>query len=232
MKKTFIVLLALAASAVANADTSAYTLDSRLNIANSVTLSAFDQIPGKTKNEVTATGYFSAADQLHFTSLTLTLTLGDMYLTGADSLEGPTTISAITFISRPNSENQGPGTITISVGEQSYTSQNVVYSQTGDTYGTTTFSFEQPVTIDPKTTTVALTLGNTDATQVGFGAFKPATGATLTGSTAEYADVWYPVVRISGTTGTPAVPEPTTAMLSLLALTGLAARRRRALRAF
>lgn len=229
MKKTFIALLALAASAVANADTSAYMLDSRLNLADGTTLSAFDQIPGKTKNEVTGTGYFSAADQLHFTTLTLTLTLGDMYLSGADSLEGPTTISSISFISRPDSSNQGPGTITVSVGGQTYTSEDVTYSQTGATYGTDTFSFENAITIDPKTTTITLTLGHTNSVEVGFGAFQPATNATLTGSTAEYNGVWYPVVRISGTTGTPVVPEPATATLSLLALAGLAARRRRAL---
>lgn len=194
-------------------------------LADDSTLSAFDAVVGHTVAQVNAYNYTASngAGKAGASSKSLTLNLGDMY--SAQSLRGTLNITSVTVVSRPDNTQHNSATMTLTVGDQTFTSGNAVYStNAANTYGTVTYSFATPVEISADTTSLDLTITAANASnKFGYGEFKVAEGCSLTsGSPSTYV----PVVRLSGTY-TPAVPEPATATLSLLALAGLAARRRR-----
>ncbi len=117
-----------------------------------------------------------------------------------DSVDGSLTTSEATYSSSNKNEVQG----TISVGDKGW-----FYKVDG--LNTLTFTITE--------STLSMTKGTTDVATLdidgGLTASNITIGSNITG-----------ISGLSFTT-TPAVPEPTTATLSLLALAGLAARRRR-----
>lgn len=215
MKKTLITLLALSGLAIADTVTySSYT--SSFAITSSFV--------GKTADQIRALGA-TDANKLAFTdNQTVSLSVAGMM--PSDVLESDTELMLNTFsyISRPDTTHTSENsTVSITLDGVTYTSGAAVYTGTDGTYGLISYTFT-----DGPTFTAADTLsfsiarvGTTDPSKLAFGAFQG-----LEGTTKIYGD-WQGAFQISGTIATAAVPEPTTATLSLLALAGLAARRRR-----
>lgn len=237
MKATILTTLSMVGFSLASAADS-FTLDSMFTLADGSTLSAYDAVVGKTVDTVNNYAYTASngAGKAEASSKSLTLNLGEMY--SSQTLSGTLNITSVTVVSRPDNTRQNTATMTLTVGNQTFTSGDAVYStNAANTYGTVIYSFATPVEISADTTSLSLTITATETETItnqdgttttkpkkfGYGEFKVAEGCSLTsGSSTAYT----PVVRLSGTY-TPAVPEPATATLSLLALAGLAARRRR-----
>lgn len=216
MKKTIVTLLALAG--IAAADTVTY---------NSYTGSyaTTGDFVGKTANEIKALGA-TAADNLAFgNDMTVTLNVAEMMPSAVLESDTEMTLTTFSYVSRNNNANiSNDSTVSITLNGVTYTSGAAVYTGDGATYGLISYTFTDGPTF---TAADSLTfnidyIDSTDAVnKLGFGAFQG-----LAGSTNIY-NVWQGAFQVTGTTATASIPEPTTATLSLLALAGLAARRRR-----
>ncbi len=233
MKKTLITLLALAGVAAANT----LELSSKLSYTdpegvNSFEFSAYDTFVGQTRSTIdnyTMNGIDcidadrDSAIPAPETSKTVTLNLANMYTKGDISLlSSGVILTQICFIGRNDSLHRPTGvTLSLTIGDTTYTSDTVVYGAT-DTHDAITFNFTNAPTI---TTLSDISVTYSGNESMGAGVFKDQNGALLTGTngTVDATSAWVPIAKVT----LRAVPEPTTATLSLLALAGLAARRRR-----
>lgn len=207
---------------------SAFTLDTAIvKTDDGSSVSAFEAALNQTKQEAAAVDGINVADQLHFTTAsapTITITLSDMYSTEALP-EGTLTLSTLSFLSRPDSSNQGYESVTVSVNDKSVTSTSYTTDlpvSGNSTYRAVTWTFSDTLTFsadDVLTVTFAAT-----SVEMGMGVFQTETGYTFGGVNPVYtnsSNQYYDFFRLE------VIPEPATATLSLLALAGLAARRRR-----
>ena len=234
MKKTLITLLALAGVAAADS----VLLESKLTN-NGVSSSVMDAIYGKTKNDaVTASGL--KVDKFAETKKDFTFSVSDLLTNATLGEDELYSINAITFASRYetvtnwNSTYAFTGTATVKindvvVGTSTTLTLNPVANGNGTDYniGTFTFGFDNAFLLDgTETVTISLT-----ASDKKFGVAAVANNGTVTATditdmvTSSSGDKYKAVVQLSGSVVT--IPEPATATLSLLALAGLAARRRR-----
>lgn len=206
---------------------SAFTLDTSLvKTEDGSSVSAYAAALDQTTATVSSVSGISEAGKLYFQSgnmPTVTLTLGDMF--GADALSGSTlTLSTLSFLSRPDESYFGYGTVTVSVNGDSVTSSsyNTNVTTGNDSYRAVVWTFTDALTFTTQDSlTVTFTKGTTN---VGMGSFQTATGYTFGGVNPVYtsgSNQYYNFFRLE------VIPEPAAATLSLLALAGLAARRRR-----
>lgn len=228
MKKTIITLLALAGVAMGADYRDAFTLSSKYNnTATSTSGSAFDAIINQTDADAeTITGL--VVDRVGYGSCSVLFNI-DQMLADVQFVEGQSyLITSISFVSRNAGMSETAYTPTPVLGyrytsNDAYTSigATVTYDYEDGKYGTQTYTFEGGITLNYGTNSLYLQFNTTDESY-GFAVAKNTDSCTIQG-VAKFDDTWHPVAQISGIV----VPEPTTATLSLLALAGLAARRRR-----
>jgi len=230
MKKN--ILLALMLAGVASAATT-YTLDTAIvKTSDGSKVSAFEAALNKTAAQANNVDGITGAGNLGYTTTnkpTITFTVKDMF--GATELPGETLrLSTLSFLSRDNNANTNYGTVTLTVNGKSVTSDSFSIDSSAGTsvFRAVTWTFGSPLDFTMEDT-LSLTFTNktTDKTgYIGMGGFVQETGYTFAGTnkgfTANNND-YYNFFRL----GVEVIPEPTTATLSLLALAGLAARRRR-----
>ena len=217
MKKTIIALPALGGGAGAN---TSVTLGSWFTNTESADVYTVDAVQGKSKAEAKNLG-LTNADGLSYAGFTFTIDVSNMLSSAQLTENDIIQVTGITLASNSQHNSVQTGKLFITLGEVTYVSETGVEDRDG-AYGTLTYSF---------TGSNSFTLGITDTlnaeifdtTKVSIGVFQGQTGVGGIDSPTGFAS-WQPGVKI---TGTIAVPEPTTATLSLLALAGLAARRRR-----
>ena len=220
MKKTLITLLALAGVAIADEPItigSYYTKDS-------VQYDAVENLVGKTKAE--AKNEITNADNYTFdVDKTITLNTANMLVSDSSLITGTELqLTGFSYISRIDANDQSKNaTVSITIGDVTYTSEKAVFNGGANNtdYGLVSYSFSDaalPTFKLGSDLTFTIDCAGTDNNQkLGFGFFQGLSGAvTLYGA-------WQGAFQLQAVT----VPEPATATLSLLALTGLAARRRR-----
>ena len=232
MKKTLITLLALGSIACGDM----LTLGSKLSYvdstdaSNSFTIDAYQAFVGKTRDEID--GYTLSgvdcidADRVNTipgtSTNTITLNLGDMISTGTAELGEGLQLTQISFIGRDASDRKpAEATLSLELDGSTYTS-SVAQSGGDTTHEYITFSFTDGPIITCLSD-IQVTYSASTAT-LGSGVFKAQNGAVLSGVNNGSTD-WTPIAQV--VLSTPSIPEPTTATLSLLALAGLAVRRRR-----
>lgn len=191
-----------------------------------VKLSTVEQFYGKTESEIeklitgndaTDTKY---VDVWRSASNSLTINTGNLYLfSGTVGTGQKFQLTTLTLSTQANDWFVGGGRYAaIKIGEVTYTAtQTASHSGTANTVGKFTFDFSAaPVTFsvgNSLTFTFNSTASGEDSS---YGVFKGIEGPVV-------SDTWKASVQLKAV----AIPEPTTATLSLLALAGLAARRRR-----
>ena len=234
MKKTLIALMAFAGLASAQS----FNLDSKV-INGENTFSAFDSVVGFTKAEAAANTGLNV-DRYNQPTPTVSVTLGDLY----GYTEGTTyQVETITFAMRYDTAANIESTVlpttsslTLKVGDTIYgTTGNAVFSydtaatnENSAIIGSYTFTFSEAVVLTGTEGTLTLAMTSSGSEKgLSFLALKDK-DTVIDAGTAAVVNGFGPVVRISGQIiPAPSVPEPATATLSLLALAGLAARRRR-----
>ncbi len=235
MKKTIIALMALAGMAVAGTDTNTLTLSSKVSgtqasgFSESFDLDAFSKVIGETAATVDAltTGgkKYLDGDNNSFEyddTIAYTLKLENMLQSGNTTLDVTKglALTSIEIIGRDNGgDKQANATLSLTIGTKTYTSNKPTYS-TSTGYQPITFTFTDGPVLTSLSSDLNITVSGFTSGYLGLGAFKTQSDATLTGVS---GNGYVPLVRVNLST----VPEPTTATLSLLALAGLAARRRR-----
>jgi len=226
MKKN--ILLALMLAGMASAATT-YTLDTAIvKTSDGSKVSAFEAALNKTAAQANNVDGITGAGNLSYKNTnkpTITFTVKDMF--GVTELPGETLqLSTLSFLSRSNNGDIGYGSVTLTVNGKSSTSSTFSIDSSAGTsvFRSVTWTFNSPLvfTMDD-TLSLTLTIGTTS---FGMGGFEQEAGYTYGGTTkgltANSKD-YYNFFRL----GVEVIPEPTTATLSLLALAGLAARRRR-----
>ena len=232
MKKTLIALMALAGVAMAT-ETTAVTLGSWYTDGgqNFLTL---DAVTDKAMNDCA-----SLLNANHDTELTasasFTLNTEEMMLSGV-KVGDTVTISSIQVASAIGGYGTGAGatrTMAVTLGGNTYVSDTQQSYKPQGAYGVLTYNFSGDNIF---TFTVGDDLAVTINAQNGvvhqqLGIFKNQTGVS-TITSGDTVNGWQAAVKLNGTVSvpepvTPSVPEPATATLSLLALAGLASRRRR-----
>ena len=228
MKKTLITLLAICG--VAAAAETPVTLGSYYT-SNNVNYSTVDNFHGLTNNEIykLLTGE-EAPDNTDYVNRysgapkTLTIDTGDLYQFSGDAKEGDT-LKLTTFLMSTEDTGDFIGTkryAQVMIGQNAYTfkAYQSVDKSANNIVGTFTFDFTAAnVTFklgDTITFTFKSDMSNEHST---LPVFQGITGPVVDNNTGG----WKSSVKINAVT----IPEPTTATLSLLALAGLAARRRR-----
>lgn len=229
----------MALTGVASAQS--FTLDSKI-INGTTFTSAFDNVVGNTKSEAaTATGM--DVDRLGYNNCNATVTLKNLF--GYTTLEDNQfyMVDTITFAMRYDTVASQEGTytpsttsLTLKIGNTAYgTATNAVFTydmstnedgtakaDTALTIGTMTFTFDEAIKLTGDEVLTLSMSGTGNNEKLGFTVLKDK-GTVYDAGVQDFTGGWTPVIRISGQL----VPEPTTATLSLLALAGLAARRRR-----
>ena len=236
MKKTLIALMVAATCAMGGETLS---LSSKLSYTDPTdsskdfVISAYDTFVGQTRNyiddfEINGVDCIDADRQgaIPTTSgRTIKLNLGAMVADGdTTSLSNGICLTQICFIGRDQATDNPEGiTLSLTVAGVTYTSEAVIYGAF-DKHNAITFNFANgPVLTSLENIEVTYS-GNTN---MGSGVFKAQNGAVLSGVNNGSLN-WNAVAKVTfAATATPSVPEPATATLSLLALAGLAARRRR-----
>lgn len=227
MKKTIITLLAL--TGVAAADS--ITLGS-YSMKDGVKYDVVSTFRGKTGDEVKRDYGVTDASGMYFrdyNSLTKTLDTGAMLVTGGTLAEGTQLVlTGISILARDNDSYKGVGsTASLTIGEVTYTAAGAYDDASG--FNVISFTFEEeksPVITMGDTVDITLTNGplNQNDNKISFAAFKGIYAAPVI-SGSDWQGAYQ--LTVKAVTPAPTVPEPTTATLSLLALAGLAARRRR-----
>lgn len=222
MKKTLITLLALSSLPMAAIELGTeFTLDSHVG-----TTSVFEAMVGSTAGDAaTATGltinrlaYPTCTADIHVSELLSSINLSE--LTSDQFL----LVNQVQFVFRDTQQTTylpTTSSLTTTVGGETYTAENAAIDYVTGSYGTLTFTMDTPIKLTGLETNVQFALSATGA-QLGFGVAQNNGAATVLGAN-DFTGGWCPVVRLSGTVA----PEPATATLSLLALAGLCARRRR-----
>lgn len=191
-----------------------------------------DEFVGLTANSVKSTYGITGADQLTYdTTQTFTLSTNDLLLTttGESVLAGADLqITKISFLGRADSDDyQAEDSVaSITIGEVVYTSSVAVYTDSATGYNLVTYSFapgnSPTFTLGSDVTFTLTPAGNASAQKMPVSVFQ---GTNISGAP-NPTGTWLAPFQLTATV-TQQVPEPTTATLSLLALAGLAARRRR-----
>ena len=226
MKKTLITLLALAG--VAAAGETPVTLGSYYT-SNSVNYSTVDNFYGLTNNEIykLLTGTEGTTDYVNRYSnstKTLTINTGALYQFSGDAKEGDT-LKLTTFLMSTEDTGDFIGTnryAQVTIGQTAYTfkAYQSVDKESNAEVGTFTFDFtDADVTFKLGDTITFTFASDASGEHSTLPVFQGITGPVVDNNTAG----WKSSVKINAVT----IPEPTTATLSLLALAGLAARRRR-----
>ena len=217
MKKTLVALFALGSMAMAG-DIS-YTLDNAYSVSGNDEL--YSAVTAALANDQHGIKMDRLNNVLGGTSTAVTVTLSDM----AWSIDPATVanrgmlLTSVQIVSRNDDASQLVTALTVSFDGQSFTSESADYSGVPGTAqrGLITFNFTDPVIITgAETLTLSLSGAGTGAT-----VYKAQDDYELHGDTATFGS-WHAAIRLNVKT-----PEPATATLSLLALAGLAARRRR-----
>ena len=220
MKKTIIALLALGGvAAAADVTIGSYVVD------NDVSYDIVETYAGNTHD----TAHGLTFDRLHFGTLEFTLNTSDMLVSGATVNTGTIlTLDSLTILGRTDDDYKGEAsTMSVTLNNATYTSAISSYNDGGSGHATVTYTFDDGITFSlGDDLTFALNRGSVEGADkpynLGVAAIKGATGAP-----AVFGE-WQMAAQISATVpASPSIPEPTTATLSLLALAGLAARRRR-----
>ncbi len=225
MKKTIIALLALGGVAAA-ADV---TIGSYVT-KDSVNYDIVDSFAGETYDDVDST-YGVHLDKLHFKSLTFVLNTGDMLVSDSGLKTGDAlTLKSLTILGRydTNDYRATDSTMTVTLEDaSSYTSSVAVHVRGNSGCATITYDFTDAITFslgDDLTFTFnrGSAEGDDPTYNLGIAPMQGVSGAPIV-----YNNVWQMGTQLSVASAAASVPEPTTATLSLLALAGLAARRRR-----
>ncbi|MBE6419811.1 MAG: PEP-CTERM sorting domain-containing protein [Akkermansiaceae bacterium] len=225
MKKTLITLLALAG--VAAAAETPVTLGSYYT-SNGVNYSTVDNFYGLTNNEIykLLTGTEGTTDYVNrYSGVTKTLTINteDLCQFSGDAKEGDT-LKLTTFLMSTEDKGDFIGAnryAQVTIGQNDYTFKAYQSAdQSGSKVGTFTFDFtDANVTFRLGDTITFTFASDTEGEHSTLPVFQGITGPVVDNNSAG----WESSVKINAVT----IPEPTTATLSLLALAGLAARRRR-----
>lgn len=193
-----------------------YTFDNAIyDSAIGETFSAVDEV-------MTGSSEYITFDTLHH-SPSITLTLGNMLVSDAVDLAAgqKLVLTSVQVVSRPSGSQYRPAdsVATIEIGGETFTSAAAVYPAPGSR-DLITFTFNTPVDITNATTLTLSISGD-----FGYSCYAVKNDhqetVTLPSDTATY-NQWHMPTRLN----TMVAPEPATATLSLLALAGLAARRR------
>ena len=218
MKKTITLLVALAGMASAD---SSITLGSYFTDKNGVNVFTVEAVQGKSKSNAAALG-LTKADGLNSRGFSFAMDASEMLYSAALTLDDVIQVTQITLASNSQYDSAETGRLSITLGNNTYVSEVGVEERISG-YGTITYSFtgENSFALGISDTMSASIA--TEANNVFIGVFQGQSG--VDGLTAPNGySVWSPGVMI---TGVKLIPEPTTATLSLLALAGLASRRRR-----
>lgn len=235
MKKTILLTFMLAGMTSA---ATTFTLDTAIVKTNDGSkVSAFEAALNKTATQANAVAGIAGAGNMSYKDTntpTITFTVGDMFIATTPSGD-IFQLSTLTFLSRNNNADINYGSLTLSVtgktgeGTTATSSKFTIDSSQGTSvFRAVTWTFNSPL-VFTMNDTLSLEFthkatGNPGA--FGMGGFAQETGYTYGGNnkglTSSGTD-YYNFFRL----GANVIPEPTTATLSLLALVGLAARRRR-----
>lgn len=225
MKKTLIAMLALGSMAMADTPQYEFTLSSGLtSTVDQTTVSAFDAMVGLTEANAEQATPGLNADHLGALSA-CNLFINNMLLTTTAPVglsDEMYNITDISFVTRFDYRSEPAGSLTITISGQNYTSSSVAYTYFGgastDQMGYVTYHFDTPVQTPMTTTQIDATLTSGPSISVAMAN----NGYTLAGTNGVH-NSWQAVAQLKGFV----TPEPTTTTLSLLALAGLAARRKR-----
>lgn len=237
MKKTLIALLALSGVAMADA-----TLGSYYTVGGTK-YDAVDNFYGYTKDQIIAKTSEVTVDQLAFDANSIgnlsavTLNTADMLCSDSSLTTGTAlTLSSLSILARANDGHKGVGSsVAITIDGVTYTSTTTTYSD-GDIYtddagstlnghGLITYTFVDKLPTFELGDTLTFSFSLTDGTVADENKIPAAALKGISAAPIIYGGVWQAAMQLNVDTVT--VPEPTTATLSLLALAGLAARRRR-----
>lgn len=219
MKKTITLLVALAGMASAD---SSITLGSYFTNTKGDDVFTVEAVQGKSKGDAAALG-LTKADGLNSRGFSFTMDVSEMLYSAALTLDDVIQVTQITLASNPVYGSTETGKLSITLGNNTYVSEVGVEDRSNGGYGTITYNFtgENSFTLSISDTMSASIA--TEAQNVFIGVFQGQSGVDGLTAPSGYG-AWEPGVMI---TGVKLIPEPTTATLSLLALAGLAARRRR-----
>ncbi len=178
-----------------------------------------DAVQLKSKGDAAGLG-LSRADGLSYAGFTFSMDISEMMYSTSLTAEDVIKVTQITLASNSQHDSVQTGQLSISLGDYTYVSDNGVESRTSG-YGTITYNFtgENAFTLS---IVDSLTASIINTTKVSIGVFQGQSGVDGITPPTGY-EAWQPGVKVTGIL----IPEPTTATLSLLALAGLAARRRR-----
>ncbi len=230
MKKTLVALMALA-GVVTAAD--AITLGSYYTF-DGVNYDAVDNFYGQTKDEILAKSTGLTVDKIAFNAYSIddlnpmsldtgAMLSSDSTLTSGTELE----LSSLSMLARADDMYQGLGsTVSITIDDVTYTSDVATFSDGGNGHGLITYTFVEDLPTfelgDVLTFSFTLADGYIEyENMIPVAAFRGLSAAPTVFNGGWQAAMQLKVEAVTN------VPEPTTATLSLLALAGLAMRRRR-----
>ena len=220
MKKTLIALMAAASCAMADTP---ITLGSWFTNKDGSMVYTVDAVQTLSKANAKALG-LSAADGLSYGVFSFNLNVDEMMFSTTLTENDVIQVTEITLASNSQHASESAGQLSITFGGNTYVSEMGVEAK-GDGYGTLTYTFTgENVFSFSISDNLSATIDET--TKVCIGVFQGQSGVGGVTEPTGYT-VWQPAVKITGVVVTDAIPEPATATLSLLALAGLAARRRR-----
>lgn len=230
MKKTLIAVLALAG--VATATSEPITLGSYYTVGGT-TYCSVDEFNGKTETEieklVTGASEGTNTDYVNRFSATagktLTISTSDLYMfTGTAETGTELVLKSLQMTTEDNDTGIGTNFFAaITINGVEHKAYQSAISRTGGQVATFTYDFSNSPVVFKLGDTLTFSL-NKDANTSGDASIPVFQGITgPLGATAANMNIWKASVKLNTVT----VPEPATATLSLLALAGLAARRRR-----
>lgn len=198
---------------------------------DSVNYDIVDTFAGQTYDQVKNT-YGVSLDKLHFRNMTFSLATADMLVSDTGVEAGDAlTLKSLTILGRRDTDeykaNDSTMTVTLTDGT-AYTSSAAVWNRENGGCATITYNFTDEISFDfgdelDFTFNRKSSTGADGTYNLGIVPMQGATYAPIV-----YDNVWQMGAQLTvAPSAAPAVPEPTTATLSLLALAELAARRRR-----
>ena len=132
------------------------------------------------------------------------------------------------MLAREDDAYQGTGsTVSITLAGVTFTSAEAVYSNPAAGHVLVTYTFAETLPTFELGDTLTFTFTLADGTIENVNKIPAAAMKGLSAAPTVFNGGWQAAMQLGVKTTAPAVPEPTTATLSLLALAGLAARRRR-----
>lgn len=213
MKKTLVTLLALGSVAVADD----YTFSSYYT-ENETKYSAIDEFVGKAPDPYDACVLYG----------NITVKLKAAAMLGSELEEGTQlTLNSLSVLNHSSKDFGAGSTVSITIGGTTYTSNEASSDAQKGVYNLITYTFDGGPTfsIDDE---LNFTMNILKDSMLDFGIVNQTLegAAIVREKIGSFIPAKYGAFQIKASTTAP-VPEPTTATLSLLALAGLAARRRR-----